>query len=401
MKSLFGVYTCLSTLINPLLCLESSYSNLQETFTLVDSRHPAALFVDAMLKRKSLRQWQQHQLVKRQNSNFGTPEDEAYCNARINDAYCSTGLAQADIEIDWACGMGSVSTIEQARQLANDCAKNEHGDYCQSAFLLFDVNNTRLTNIEGNCLGVVMSESCPTACRTLLEDFSSRLGCCINTYVNGSQTQTSSASVDYRVWNLCGVPLPAADCGNTPTINPPDIIRQCTSEEYFNRIFAQNVCLPERGQPYIDAIVLDSRCNQTDFYLGAEYLTNYLCSMDDKGTLCVIRIDGESADIVESLDSICATSNVSCTSNCREGINRAKNFTGCCLNSFNSSRYNIPGPPSLSYGVWKSCGVGSPGFCASTLSLSAAMSIMEENHLYILFIIISGLITQYINLMSQ
>lgn len=396
MKSLFGVFICLSTLINSLLCLERSYSSLQEL--LFEYRYPAAMFVDVLPKQKSLQQQHHHhQLVKRQDLNFGTPEDEAYCSARINDASCSTGLTQTDIEINLACGRGSISTVEQGRKLANDCAKNERGEYCGSAFVLFNVNNTRLTNIEGNCSGVIVSESCPTACRTLLEDFSSRLGCCINTHINDSRR--SSASVDHRVWNLCDVPLPAADCGNTPTINPPpDNVQQCTNEEYFNKIFSQNLCLPERGQPYVDAIVLDSRCNQT-LFLSADYVTNYLCSMDDNGTICVVRTTDSLAELY-SLDSICATSNVSCTSDCREGITRAKNLNGCCLNLLNLSSYT----PSLaqSYGVWKSCGVESPGYCASPLSLrGSAMSIMEENHLNILFIITAGLICRYINFMGQ
>ncbi len=99
---------------------------------------------------------------------------------------------------------------------------------------------------------------------------------------------------------------------------------------------------------------------------------------------------------LNSLNSDCATSNISCTSNCRDGITLAKTLRGCCINWINSSMYT---PQALSYGVWKSCGVESPGpgFCESPLSLrGSATSIMEENRLNILLVIIAALICQII-----
>ena len=197
------------------------------------------------------------------------------CSARIVDAECSAGIRQGDIDAGLICGMLSIDT---ATTLANECAKNEHGQYCASAFDLFNVNdNMGLMNIEGNCSGVFASESCPTGCRTLLEDFRGRLGCCINALVNNTR-RASSSSVDYRVWNICDVPLPAADCESGPvTVNPPDNVLQCTTEQYTNMRNTQNLCLPERGQAYVDAIVLDSRCSQSSFYSSVEYATNF-CS---------------------------------------------------------------------------------------------------------------------------
>jgi hypothetical protein len=393
LKSLLVVFTCLSSFINPLLCSEQSYLNfhrLRETGLSKYQHHSTKLNV---LQDHS----EQHQLhvVKRQT--VGTPEDEAYCSARISDAACSTGLNQGTIDAELTCGR---TTIEQATRDAKGCAINEHGKYCSSAWRLFNVNSIELMNIEGNCSGVVVSGACPTPCHTLLEDFRSRLGCCINTLINNTRRGSSrAASVDYRVWNLCGVPLPAAECGNNPvTINPPDNVQQCTDEQYFNMKYTQNLCLPERGQPYVDAIVLDSRCNQTLFF-SAEYVTN-LCSMDDSGTVCVLTFRHMDPDLdLDTLNSACATSNVSCTSNCRDGINLAKTLRGCCINWVN---FSISTPQALSYGVWKSCGVESPGFCESPLSLrGSATSIMEENRLNILLVVITGLICQYINFMGK
>ena len=215
LKGLFVVFTCLSSLINPLLCSEQSYPDLHRLQEIGLSKY-----------------WdhsEQHQLVKRQN-NIGSPEDEAYCFARINDAACLAGTTQGSIDVDLTCGR---IRIQDAIRRANGCAINEHGQYCSSALTLFNVNGIELMNIEGNCSGVVASRTCSIACRSLLEDFRSRLGCCINTMVNN--TQSVSASVDYRVWNLCNVPLPPADCGNRPvTVNPPDSVQQCTDEQYLN-----------------------------------------------------------------------------------------------------------------------------------------------------------------------
>ena len=382
------MFTCLSSLINPLLCSEQSYSNLHRLQEIRLSKYRTNALRDHS---------EQHQLVKRQNNNVGTPEDDAYCSARISDAECSTGIRQGDIDAGLTCDKVS---IEEATRLANECAINEHGQYCSSALTLFNINSIGLTNIEGNCSGIVASRTCSTACRTLLEDFRSRLGCCINTLVNNTRLVSSrAASVDYRVWNLCNVPLPAADCGNRPvTVNPPDSIQQCTDEQYFNIKYTQNLCLPERGQPYVDAIVLDSRCNQSgsDSFFLAEVATT-ICSMDDSGRVCGLTFSTADPELdLDTLNSACATSNVSCTSNCRDGISNAKSLRGCCINWVN---FSTETPQALSYSIWNSCGVESPGFCESPLSLTgSAASIVETNYLNLLLVIVASLICQYANL---
>ncbi len=171
------MFTCLSIFINPLLRSEQSYSNLHrlqiQEIGLSKYQHHSTNGVQDHS--------QQHQLhvVKRQT--VGTPEDEAYCSARISDAACSTGLNQGIIDAELICGM---TTIEEATRDAKGCAINEHGKYCSSAWILFNVNNIELMNIEGNCSGVLASGACPTTCRTLLEDYRNRLGCCINTLIN-------------------------------------------------------------------------------------------------------------------------------------------------------------------------------------------------------------------------
>ena len=335
--------------------------------------------------------WQQR-LAKRQTTDemsTPTPEDVAFCGSLLGDISCSTGLAQGFIDADLSCGEGG--GIEGIQRRANGCAMNERGQFCSSALSLFDPNGLGRTNIERNCSGVLASNSCPSACRTLLEDFRSRLGCCINAYINGSRSfSLNSASIDYRIWNLCNVPLPTAGCGNGLTVNPPDNIQECTNEEYFNRRYTQNLCLPERGQPYINAF-LNSRCYQT-FFPSAEYFVN-LCSMNANGLACGLP---SSERDLNRLNSVCATANVSCTSNCRDSITDAKKLEGCCINFGNTSTYTSP---ALSYSVWKSCKVETPGFCESPLSLrGTAVSIMKENCPIVL--ITAGLMCHFMHLLQ-
>ena len=308
-----------------------------------------------------------HQTIKRQTTDSTmSPEDEAYCRSLDADAYCSTGLAQGLIDAALSCGEGSE---EYHRREANGCARNEKGKFCFSALALFDLGGTGRRNIEGNCSRVLQSSSCPSTCRASLETFKSELGCCINTYVNGTEYRSGSAAVDYRVWQLCGVTLPAADCGNALDVNPPANVDSCSQLEYFNRRYTENLCLPSRGQPYVNAI-LESGCNDEI----AEYLVT-LCSIDADNRPCGYEGFVETKpylDIV-TIESICTGSNVTCTSACRDSLRNATIIYGCCINTINITIFD-PRPLSLSYDVWRSCGLESPGFCESTLSLNSAVS---------------------------
>ena len=126
LKGLFVVFTCLSSLITPLLCAEQSYPDLHRLQEIGLSRYQDHS--------------EQHQLVKRQN-NIGSPEDDAYCSVWLSDAVCSSGLTQGSIDVGLTCGR---TRIEDAVRDANGCAINEHGQYCLSALTLFNVNGIEL-----------------------------------------------------------------------------------------------------------------------------------------------------------------------------------------------------------------------------------------------------------------
>jgi hypothetical protein len=170
--------------------------------------------------------WNQHQtphhkLVRRQSTDESTftPEDEAFCTAQLIDIQCSTGITQGFIDAELSCNRATSGGIEQAQLDANACARNEHGQYCVLALSMFE-DAVRRDHVVGNCSGVVTSNSCPIACRTQLEDFRSKLGCCINAHVNSSVYYGYQRTIlDYRLWNLCNVSLPPEGCDNGPTIN--------------------------------------------------------------------------------------------------------------------------------------------------------------------------------------
>ena len=372
-------------------CAQHSYTKfLQEN---APSMKYLAEFVNAANNQQALH----HKLVRRQTTDESapTPEDVAFCSAQLNDISCSTGIVQGFIDAELSCNRGR--GIEEAQRDANACARNEGGQYCSSALAQFELGGIRRNDIKGNCSGVLSTNSCPLACCTLLEDFSRRLGCCINAYINDSMDSSNyiynsyRAVVDYRLWNSCNVRLPADGCDNGPTVNRPVNVRECTDEDFFNKQFTQNFCLPERGQPYINVIVLNSRCNQS-YFSSTEYLMDF-CSIDANGSPC--GLTESDYNLIDDINSDCANSDVSCTLNCSDSISDAKNAYGCCLNSvwFNTS---TSAPPALSYSVWKSCKIEMPGFCDSPLSLrGTAASIMKGNHLAILIMTIVGLMCHY------
>ena len=90
-----------------------------------------------------------HQVTKRQTSL--TPEEKASCYGHVQDVTCSTGIAQGFVDAELRCG-----NVIEARRIANSCAKSERGEFCLSAFALFDLDGMERMNIEGNCSGVLL-----------------------------------------------------------------------------------------------------------------------------------------------------------------------------------------------------------------------------------------------------
>ena len=310
-----------------------------------------------------------HIITKRQAT--PTLQNVADCSATTIDYQCgSSGYAQQIVNIALGCRNESY-----ARNAANACASNENGEFCGTATVRFSVDQIRILTA---CQGAVSSRSCPSSCRSLLQSASSTLGCCINTYINTTVNPLLGLYdyVDYRLWSLCNVPLPPADCGNGLPLNPPQDSRVCTLQELLTRL-ANYGCMPSAGQGLVDALVRDSRC-----YTFAKSLVDG-CAVNENNEFCVAVVGSNLIDSGSSTDSEytslainCVSSSSSfCSSSCQNAVTNIANSHGCCVNVFNISIGGIQ-VPQLSYSLWNRCGVDTPGFCsASTLSTSGTATI--------------------------
>ena len=309
-----------------------------------------------------------YHVAKRQTTNDLTQQDILDCSSALIEYQCGTsGYAQRHVDIALGCRNNTY-----ARNIANTCARSENGELCGTATLRFVSDETESANA-ATCAGAVTSGSCPSGCRSFLQSWRSKFGCCINTYVNTTDNplyQLYREYVDYRLWNLCNVDIPAADCGNGLPLNPPANAQTCTSQQFFSR-FIDYKCMASVGQPFVDAVLQNRRC-----YLYARLMMDG-CASNANGQFCAEAIG---LDLLESVTTdsllVSLTSNCfstsSCSSSCRNAITNVDNAYGCCVNIYNNSAIGLQ-LPSLSYSVWNSCGIDSPGFCTSTLSASPTM----------------------------
>ena len=312
-----------------------------------------------------------HHLAKRQIPSSQDIQDLIDCSATAIDYICgSSGYAQQTVNIALGCGNDS-----DARNIANTCARSESGAFCGTATIRLTADET-LAEGASACGTAVASGSCSATCRSFLQSVSSRLGCCINTYINNTDStllSVYSAFVDYRLWSLCDVPLPSADCGNGLPLNPPQNVQSCTVQEYLTRL-ANYECMASVGQPLVDTLLQDSKC-----YRIARALVD-VCGVNDNNERCgavlgsdVLGTTGASSDpLFTSLLSNCGSSSSTfCSSSCRSAVNNIANGYGCCVSVLNDTDSQLT---ALSYGVWSECGVDPPGICTTnTLSGAAAV----------------------------
>ena len=133
------------------------------------------------------------------------------------------------------------------------------------------------------------------------------------------------------------------------------------------------------------ALLKDTRCSQINLNFTKDLIN--ICSMNSRGEFCFLQIhvyQGSSiSDYVSILNSSCdyeignATNkeDLDCRRTCRNKLVEVKNALDCCVNYYNRSYLDYPHDiSSLAYGLWASCGVETPGFCESKLSLNGSGS---------------------------
>ena len=180
---------------------------------------------------------------------------------------------------------------------------------------------------------------------------------------------------------MCDVSLPPAACENVPTLNPPSNVQNCTHKDFFNKYYVENFCLPKRRQAYID--VLESSVCRDSTTLTASVIED-ACSVDNNGVPCV-TLYYQSLEGLARLDSDCSTSNVSCTTNCRDGIIAATKHYGCCFRSvwFNTSETAFYRSPS----ILGSCDIDLPGACKGLIGSAVSIMNFKENYIVLMIMI--------------
>ena len=308
-----------------------------------------------------------------------TDQDIAYCESIEREVFCSSGLAQNAVDFLLSCGETADSNFELS-SIISMCSKSESGASCTSLS-----RSITEQNFEENCGSDIFNvNSCPPKCRSRLEDLKSSLGCCINSYLN--RPFSSSRYFNNYVWNLCGVPLPPMDCEDGLTLNTPVTLRNCTNNFNIFVDFQLHSYCSNTGQTYVNSLLEDSRCSQINFNTAKSIVDT--CSIKADGEFCSIPEDEFNSKYVSLLESNCdleiSNANVVCRSICRDTLVETKATLDCCINLFNQSNSGIydmsdhEDVPTtslvLSYRLWDSCGVETPGICESTLSLNGAIS---------------------------
>ena len=315
-----------------------------------------------------------HHIAKRQTTDDDplSSQDIIDCVAVIIDHQCGTsGYTQQTVNIALGCRNESY-----ARNSANACVRNENRESCGVATVKLLVNDTDLMNAY-SCSDAVASQACPVACQTFLESVSSRLGCCINAYLNTTDSPLFAfynygKYFDYRLWSLCDVPLPAAGtCENMISLDPPPYEQDCTEQELVSHLVDYQ-CNPSIGQPLVNAVLQNERCN-----IFATVLVN-VCTTNANGQVCAesISLDilgsiSTSSQLFSTLTALsvnCADADT-CSPFCQSAIANITDSYGCCVNVYNNSETGVQ-LSSLSYSLWNSCGMNSPGFCNSSLTTS-------------------------------
>jgi len=134
------------------------------------------------------------------NSNLST------LNPNHVDSYvtlCNPPCGQSIVDFLIQCGADAEFGI-------NLCTQREDGTLCYAASVVA-MNDTNRAIAE--CLPT--TSACGANCSTELQNFRENLGCCVNSFYNGS-TLPSGGITDYTLWSSCQVQTPGL-CMSTLT----------------------------------------------------------------------------------------------------------------------------------------------------------------------------------------
>ena len=304
-------------------------------------------------------------IAKRQTVYDITTQDVVDCISRTIEYQCgSSGYSQKVVDIATSCKNDSY-----ARNTANTCARNEKGETCGAVTLKFLSDQI---NAE-SCLDAVANDACPSDCRDFLQSAKNNLGCCVNAYVNKTDYplfEEYRKHVDYRLWNLCEVDLPDAECKDSGIkFDLTNDVKSCTSQEVVTN-FVRYECSADVGQSLVNNLMKNDRC-----YIFSSIMVD-ACSSNGNGQYCAESVGTDlttnfvTDPYIIALNSNCGARDPDsgCSQKCKDSITDIKNAYGCCVNVYNDSSIGLQ-LAALSYSVWNDCDIKSPGFCEATQTI--------------------------------
>ena len=230
--------------------------------------------------------WMQHTVFRRQ------------CNATI--AFDIAGLCTLDEETVTYCGETQYY-VQDISEALSTCADE-----------IYNVTN-----------------ECSAECKNALEALRDALGCCINVFLN---TTESPAYPFYRqvfgypLWKLCDVQTvetcPIQLPNGLGAIAPQ---RTCSATELAAYPF-EALCIPS---------ILNDDCKSLSQYYRD------LCSVDDKGEYCINRnIASHYTSYINSIPTACNDTR-DCSTECKNLLQGFRNDLGCCANSLHNSTFGF------------------------------------------------------------
>jgi hypothetical protein len=259
---------------------------------------------------------------------------------------------------------------------ANRCARSESGTgpYCSiTSFYAGDA----LTLFTSHCFNIIYggpTATCIPECKAGLEELSSELGCCINSFYNntGSHFGYLAPLFSYRVFSACDVPTITDQC--VPEFDP----------ETIDVVNTNDNCSYAEGQQ----LLLSSTCTSTsyDHIRGAvdsscdvilDFYRDY-CSVDANNEFCV-PTEHASYDFqnhILPMNTYC-TNWTACSPLCRDTLQNFQNDRGCCINAiYNSTLSYVAGahqPLLADASLFTLCGLTPPTQCSSPFTSSGSM----------------------------
>ena len=232
-----------------------------------------------------------------------------------------------------------------------------------------------------NCLAT--PGNCSDRCRTTLEAFASRFGCCIHSLAV-TESQDLIRALTPQLWEDCGVPRPEP-CGNEPL--PPAPLNPNVSCSYTCTV-QQSLALFCKYQA-ADVIQAYRECDGEQGALR----TIQTCGFNNGGDLCgvvsrtsfislVAGYDESSIQLdeeyIRQMYDTCIDFALigKCSTECREALVRARDRFGCCLSSINMTavRFNFFGRDLADFvtssELWSTCVVQPPSLCQLPTDLS-------------------------------